>query len=254
MTKKGIYYVLFKEFEEALSQPYSILPLVRPTRSDELLRARMSKEGKASDDAVRVLAKTLLSHKAGAIKEGQEFVSRDGCVRETLNSEGGLALTIPECVVTNSLTSLLRRNARCAGRVGSSGDLGLMTKKELLAVAVKEKNTAARPSMNKAQLIAAIKTAREGVTAIAAMPTTDPSLEEESRETVDVTSSELEAVGQRATIKRKRAIEPDELSALSKRELKELAGAEGVIITSNMSKDKLISVITTASRLAMTVS
>ena len=151
MCKKGIYFTLFKEFEKE-RLPYSILPLVRPTRGNAKLRADMTLEADEGMKAVHLLARSLMTHKAGYMKEDDEFLRRQGNINTTVNAAGEKTLHIPECVSAQRVANLIKKNLRG----GLGGDISIMTNSQLRDVCVKEA-VHFKASWSKAQLLNAIK-------------------------------------------------------------------------------------------------
>lgn len=81
LTLRGIYYGLYKEFDKELAQPYSILPLVRPTRSDPATVLAMKAEARDRGIAMSEVCVSLLQKAADVIPAGQQVMARDKATR-----------------------------------------------------------------------------------------------------------------------------------------------------------------------------
>jgi len=112
MTKRGIYYILFKEFEKELSQPYSILPLVRPTRSNSA--SVLDSEAKLREKAAAMneVGKSLLQRHADGFSEGVEAISRQGCDRSTVDSSGAKVLGAPDTSAADAALAIMLNTGR----------------------------------------------------------------------------------------------------------------------------------------------
>jgi len=173
LSKRGIYHLLFKEFEEELTQPYSILPLLRPTKSNPNLVSDLVNSAEQQESALHLMSRSILQHKAGNIREGQEFVARDGCARETVDGAGDAVLGALNTSTSRALDSLLKNGIPRAGKKRARSSAGtavadkeseneqleVLTKRELIELA-KEEKVKITANMNKGQITRAISEAR----------------------------------------------------------------------------------------------
>ena len=82
LSAKGVYLALFKEFQKELrGGEYSILPLVRPTSSNEELSLKLMRAKETSINRVVQLADDILRTRSSG---NQEVVLRQGSDRSTM--------------------------------------------------------------------------------------------------------------------------------------------------------------------------
>ena len=163
LHKRGLYYTLFKEFA-ALTQPYSIMPLVRPTEST-LLRAALERNAASNDAIVHHISQSLLQSKADK-RGGNEFIPRpqlnSAPVVATARAAGASCTELPQSMGraddTAFLTTVLcDSTGKKRGRtnLSTAGPLESLSRSGLLAIATKE-GVKTTSRMNKAGLLAAI--------------------------------------------------------------------------------------------------
>jgi hypothetical protein len=173
LSKRGIYLILFNQFLKEMSQPYSIMPLFRPTKSGHLSE-QLKKNEDSNMTTVHRLSKQLLQGKPDAFKEGEEGISRDNLTRATVDATGRKVLGAPPPAVSNALDALLKASVgkkRSIGEVNpdvifeQDAELEVMTNKQLKALAASEK-VVIKSKMNKAKLVHAILTARAAASSV----------------------------------------------------------------------------------------
>jgi hypothetical protein len=87
ISKHGIYFDLWKEFEKALAEPYSILPSsVRPTASNPIAMAKLKERSTIVLDSVRALGAAQVTRPEDSIGEHREAISRDGLLKDTTST------------------------------------------------------------------------------------------------------------------------------------------------------------------------
>jgi hypothetical protein len=96
LSLRGIYYDLYKEFEKELAQPYSILPLFRPTRSNPSAVLAMREEALKKGAAMNQVCSSLLQKTADIIPEGKQVMARDKTTRESKDIHGKRILGAPD--------------------------------------------------------------------------------------------------------------------------------------------------------------
>ena len=106
---RGICLTIIEEFDRVLTVGYfSLLPLVRPTASNALLKEQQTRHGLKLLDELRESSEVLLTRPADRVLPNSEVVSRNGLDNNTLNSFGEKALCRPFLQQTrNSLESII---------------------------------------------------------------------------------------------------------------------------------------------------
>ena len=82
MTNRGIYLELLKAFEDELKQPYSILPLSRPT--NKLKAIELASKGSLFIASMERIAGSQLQRPEDRIQAGQEVMTRQGLNNESM--------------------------------------------------------------------------------------------------------------------------------------------------------------------------
>jgi hypothetical protein len=89
LSKEGIFYELFKEFQIELVGAYHPLPLVRPTRSDAEATAEKLRKAKEIIDLTHEASKSSLTRPEDILSEQPltETISRNGVDRTTIQND-----------------------------------------------------------------------------------------------------------------------------------------------------------------------
>ena len=157
LRKRGIYYILFNDFVSIMNETFSIMPLVRPTRSAQL-QVQLKKHEELNVSKLHAISQQLLHSKGDSFGENDEAMARDGKCRDS-------SLKAPSAgLMSQPLLQLLKSNAgpNVTGNKRSRNDGGIdwMTKQELIDLATVEKVTFTK-SWNKTKIIEAITAARK---------------------------------------------------------------------------------------------
>ena len=139
-------------------QPYSVLPLVRPTSSSA--NEALAIVQREREKAIINLCSNLLETHADKVKEGKESVSRVALDKSTTDVDGSLILAVPRNRAIEALDIMSR--SRKKQKIFADGtDLSLLPKDQLMAVAAKEGlRLSSKELKNKKAIIEAIKKSR----------------------------------------------------------------------------------------------
>ena len=167
MSVKGVYYNLFQEFEKELTEnEYSMLPLVRPTSSNEKLSMELLRAKKASLDRVVQMADDIL--KVRSSSGTQEVVLRQGIDPSTMYQakRHGSAQTAVDMLLNGGKSRKRQCLADDSTTFNDISDFPLKalrskTKEALKTIASNEKITLSGTKRNKEDYVKAIWNARQ---------------------------------------------------------------------------------------------
>jgi hypothetical protein len=108
LSKRGQYFGLYKEFLKELAEPYSILPLVRPSRSNPNNVLGMRKDALERADRLKDMAEILLQKPADSIPAGVQVMEKDQTTRASKDSiTGANILGAPDTSQKDATLALL---------------------------------------------------------------------------------------------------------------------------------------------------
>ena len=137
---RGICLTIIQEFDRVLKVGYySLLPLIRPTASNALLKEQQTRDGRRLLDELRESSEILLTRPADRVLPNAEVISRNGLDSNTLDSFGEKALCRPFLQQTrNSLETILSVGTKRAIADSEHQTLKKMKVDELRQLAIDE--------------------------------------------------------------------------------------------------------------------
>ena len=172
-NKRGIYLTLLKEFENALSRPYSILPLIRPSIfANAVNRIDYAHQSQLIRDNVVQISDTLLTRASSLYGDGEEAVLREGITKKSLTKNNRLLANdilldldedeeadISDNTFGEVFSCVGSRNGDAMNREAYTLSLTAMTVKKLKELA-ETNGLKSISKMSKGQLVEAIVTKR----------------------------------------------------------------------------------------------
>lgn len=163
LTIRGICLTLMEEFSKILtSDKYSVLPLIRPTASNQEAAQRLAQNGEEVLSSHNELVFNLLKRPADKPTSTAEVVSRDGLDKTTLDDQGQLALCRPTKQAKTTLENAVGGDGKSKQSIDCSA-LKKLKKQDLVAIAVRENVTTAKTIPTKDDYINAILMSRYGI-------------------------------------------------------------------------------------------
>jgi hypothetical protein len=160
LTVRGICLTIMEEFSKVLNgEQYSILPLIRPTASNQEAARRLEQSGDAVLCSHNNLVFNLMKRPADRAKRTEEVISRDGLDASTLDDNGQPLLCRPTKQAKIALDIAVGGGGKSQQSIDTVA-LKKMKKPELVALAARENVVMAKANPTKDHYIAAILASR----------------------------------------------------------------------------------------------